>query len=200
MSERRPELYRSAASPDSQPRPGNHPVTRPGFGRGPPPMPHFGRRPPGANALSESSLPIGKLPNEVLGALLHRYVVPGERVVLGPGVGRDAAVIDMGDRYLVAKTDPITFATRRDRLVPGERQRQRHRHHRRDAALAALHRAVPRRPDGRRPGRVRLRPAERGLRRAWASPSAAATPRSPTGWTTSSWSGRCWAKWRRTAW
>jgi hydrogenase maturation factor len=28
-----------------------------------------------------------------------------------PGVGVDAAVIDMGDRYLVAKTDPITFAT-----------------------------------------------------------------------------------------
>ncbi|MHB0874619.1 MAG: AIR synthase-related protein [Anaerolineae bacterium] len=56
-------------------------------------------------------LPTGKLPNEVLGALLARYVRSGERVVLGPGVGRDAAVIDMGDRYLVAKTDPITFAT-----------------------------------------------------------------------------------------
>src|SRR5207244_12554580 len=26
-------------------------------------------------------------------------------------VGEDAAVIDFGDRYLVAKTDPITFAT-----------------------------------------------------------------------------------------
>ncbi len=55
-------------------------------------------------------LPAGKLPNHLLGPLLHRYVTPTERVVLGPGVGRDAAVIDMGDRYLVAKTDPITFA------------------------------------------------------------------------------------------
>jgi hydrogenase expression/formation protein HypE len=56
-------------------------------------------------------LPVGKLPNEILARLIARYVTPGERVVLGPGVGRDAAVIDMGSRYLVAKTDPITFAT-----------------------------------------------------------------------------------------
>jgi hydrogenase maturation factor len=34
-----------------------------------------------------------------------------ERIVLGPGLGRDAAVISFGDRYLVAKTDPITFAS-----------------------------------------------------------------------------------------
>ena len=33
------------------------------------------------------------------------------RVVLGPSLGEDAALIDLGDRYLVAKTDPITFAT-----------------------------------------------------------------------------------------
>ncbi|MGQ9553646.1 MAG: AIR synthase-related protein [Anaerolineae bacterium] len=56
-------------------------------------------------------LPTGKLPNEVLGCLLSRYATASERVVLGPGVGRDAAVIDMGERYLVAKTDPITFAS-----------------------------------------------------------------------------------------
>ncbi|MCU0520268.1 MAG: AIR synthase family protein [Anaerolineae bacterium] len=36
---------------------------------------------------------------------------PDPRVVFGPGLGRDAAVIDFGDRYLVTKTDPITFAT-----------------------------------------------------------------------------------------
>ena len=33
------------------------------------------------------------------------------RVALGPRPGEDAAMIDFGDRYLVAKTDPITFAT-----------------------------------------------------------------------------------------
>ncbi len=31
------------------------------------------------------------------------------RVIVGPRVGEDAAVLDLGDRYLVAKVDPITF-------------------------------------------------------------------------------------------
>ena len=30
---------------------------------------------------------------------------------MGPGTGLDCAVIDLGDRYLVFKSDPITFAT-----------------------------------------------------------------------------------------
>jgi len=47
----------------------------------------------------------------VLEELLGRYAVPNERVIVGPRAGEDAAVIDFGDRYLVAKTDPITFAT-----------------------------------------------------------------------------------------
>src|SRR4029078_9289061 len=33
------------------------------------------------------------------------------RVVIGPRLGEDAAVLDMGDRYLIATADPITFAT-----------------------------------------------------------------------------------------
>jgi len=38
--------------------------------------------------------------------------LPGDpRVVVGPRPGEDAAVIDMGDHYLVAKTDPITFVS-----------------------------------------------------------------------------------------
>lgn len=57
------------------------------------------------------SLPLGKLDPDHLGRLLDRYAPANERVVVGPGVGEDAAVIDFGDRYLVAKTDPITFAT-----------------------------------------------------------------------------------------
>lgn len=32
-----------------------------------------------------------------------------ERVILGPGIGLDCAVIDFGETYLVAKSDPITF-------------------------------------------------------------------------------------------
>ncbi len=35
------------------------------------------------------------------------------RVVIGPRVGEDAAVLDFGDKYLVAKTDPITFTADR---------------------------------------------------------------------------------------
>lgn len=55
-------------------------------------------------------LPVGKLPATFLADLLPR-LPSGSRVVLGPRPGEDAAVIEMPDRYLVAKTDPITFAT-----------------------------------------------------------------------------------------
>ena len=61
--------------------------------------------------MPESALPTGKLPPEMLDRLLARHSRPDPRVVLGPRAGEDAAIIDMGDRYLVAKTDPITFAT-----------------------------------------------------------------------------------------
>jgi hydrogenase maturation factor len=58
-----------------------------------------------------SVLPLGKLEPDHLERLLRQYAPANARVVVGPGVGEDAAVIDFGDRYLVAKTDPITFAT-----------------------------------------------------------------------------------------
>ena len=54
---------------------------------------------------------VGKLPAGVLARLLDKYRLEDERVVQGARIGEDAAVLDMGDRYLVAKTDPITFAT-----------------------------------------------------------------------------------------
>lgn len=56
-------------------------------------------------------IPIGKLPAEHLARLLEQHARPDPRLIVGARVGEDAAVIDMGDRYLVAKTDPITFAT-----------------------------------------------------------------------------------------
>jgi len=58
-----------------------------------------------------NDIPVGKLPPSLLEELLDRYKPTDPRVIEGPGVGKDAAVIDMGERYLVAKTDPITFAT-----------------------------------------------------------------------------------------
>ncbi|MBI4339720.1 MAG: hydrogenase expression/formation protein [Chloroflexi bacterium] len=54
---------------------------------------------------------VGKLPHQLLARLLAQAPASDPRVLLGPRVGEDAALIDMGDRVLVAKTDPITFAT-----------------------------------------------------------------------------------------
>ena len=59
------------------------------------------------------SFEVGKLPHAVLERMIGKIDVEDSRVVLGPGIGEDAAVIDMGDRYLVATTDPITFAQER---------------------------------------------------------------------------------------
>jgi len=56
-------------------------------------------------------LPLGKLPPSVLSDLLQRYVRHDESVIVGASLGEDAAVIDMRDCYLVAKTDPITYVT-----------------------------------------------------------------------------------------
>lgn len=55
-------------------------------------------------------LPVGKLRAQTLQALFDRHPLKDARVVVGPRVGEDAAVIDLGDRYLVATSDPITFA------------------------------------------------------------------------------------------
>lgn len=74
-------------------------------------------------------LPLGKLKMELLQEIFDEYNSPKimqvlenssnkeqyngakNRVELGFSIGEDAAVIDMNDHFLVAKTDPITFAT-----------------------------------------------------------------------------------------
>ena len=58
-----------------------------------------------------SSLPVGKLRADALRAIFDQHAPRDPRVIVGPRVGEDAAVIDLGDRYLVATSDPITFAT-----------------------------------------------------------------------------------------
>ena len=64
---------------------------------------------------STDILPIGKLPVTLLRRLLSQHAASldvrsqDRRVVVGPGIGLDAAAIDLGTSYLVAKTDPITF-------------------------------------------------------------------------------------------
>lgn len=54
-------------------------------------------------------LPVGKLPQDILAKMLKTYISLDERVKVGPSIGEDAAAIDMGDRYLLLKTDPITL-------------------------------------------------------------------------------------------
>ena len=57
------------------------------------------------------TLGVGKLPAHLLEVLLARYGGQDERLVVGPRIGEDAAVLDLGGHYLLVKSDPITFAT-----------------------------------------------------------------------------------------
>ena len=54
---------------------------------------------------------LGKFPPEMLERLLAKVDIKDDRVLLGPKLGEDAALIDYGERTLVAKSDPVTFAT-----------------------------------------------------------------------------------------
>jgi thiamin-phosphate kinase len=58
-----------------------------------------------------NSLRVGKLPIATFKSFLDKIEIEDEQVVLGPSVGEDAAVIRLGRKLLVAKTDPVTFAT-----------------------------------------------------------------------------------------
>ncbi len=53
----------------------------------------------------------GKLSPDILRRLLAAARCQDARVVVGPAIGEDAAVMAVGDRLLVASVDPITFAT-----------------------------------------------------------------------------------------
>lgn len=58
-----------------------------------------------------SRIPLGKLPPDLLERILKQAPSFDERLFLGPGTGLDCAILDYGDRYLVLKTDPITFVS-----------------------------------------------------------------------------------------
>lgn len=61
--------------------------------------------------MTKKSLPIGKLPPEMLAKITRHAPVFDPRILMGPGIGLDCGIIELDDRYLVMKTDPITFAT-----------------------------------------------------------------------------------------
>ncbi len=58
-------------------------------------------------------LPLGKLKPDLLQKCLDRHRIEDSKVKVGPGLGEDAAAIDMGDHYLLLAADPITFTPER---------------------------------------------------------------------------------------
>ncbi len=70
-----------------------------------------------ATAMSRANLKLnsGKLPGPLLHDLISELPVRAadKRLIVGPGLGEDAAHILMGESTILAKTDPITFATER---------------------------------------------------------------------------------------
>lgn len=55
--------------------------------------------------------PTGKIPADILEQIVFtRLGSSNTRVILGPSIGEDAAVIDMGEQVLIVTTDPITGA------------------------------------------------------------------------------------------
>jgi hydrogenase expression/formation protein HypE len=69
--------------------------------------------PSNSDSMGTTKLSAGKLPPNILGTLLDG-LDNAEDVLIGPGVGRDVAVVSMDDdRCLVLTSDPITFATDR---------------------------------------------------------------------------------------
>ena len=59
---------------------------------------------------TDAILPVGKLPMELLATFLKDLKVNDPNVLVGPGLGQDAAAIRFGAETLLFKTDPITFA------------------------------------------------------------------------------------------
>lgn len=56
-------------------------------------------------------LRVGKISPKLLKEIVYKNLgVFNERVLLGPSIGEDAAIIDMGKKVLVVHTDPITGA------------------------------------------------------------------------------------------
>jgi hydrogenase expression/formation protein HypE len=59
----------------------------------------------------DTLLPVGKLSPALLAEIISLAPVTDHRVFLSAGVGLDCAVVAVGGRLLVFKSDPVTFAT-----------------------------------------------------------------------------------------
>ena len=59
-------------------------------------------------------LPYGKVPQKILEKIVLKYLgLKRKEVILGPAVGEDGAVIEIGDKAIVSSVDPITGAIKR---------------------------------------------------------------------------------------
>jgi len=63
--------------------------------------------------LANRRLKAGKLPPDLLANFLSDVGPTSDRILLGPGIGEDAAFVSFGSKTLIAKSDPVTFATDR---------------------------------------------------------------------------------------
>ena len=59
-------------------------------------------------------LPYGKVPQKILEKIVLKYLgLKRKEVILGPAVGEDGAIIEIGDKAIVSSVDPITGAIKR---------------------------------------------------------------------------------------
>jgi len=59
-------------------------------------------------------MPYGKVPQKILEKIVLKYLgLKRKEVILGPAVGEDGAVIEIGDKAIVSSVDPITGAIKR---------------------------------------------------------------------------------------
>jgi len=56
-------------------------------------------------------LPVGKIDPHLLSQLISLAPTDDSSILVGPGIGLDCAVIDLGQELLVLKSDPITFVS-----------------------------------------------------------------------------------------
>ncbi|MGC8977151.1 MAG: HAD-IA family hydrolase [Candidatus Ratteibacteria bacterium] len=54
----------------------------------------------------------GKLPNKFLKYFLEKYTIKDKNVIISPGIGIDCSIFKFDDRYIYAKTDPITLTSK----------------------------------------------------------------------------------------
>lgn len=61
--------------------------------------------------MAEHSLPIGKVNPKMLKEIVFNQLASSDpRIIVGPRIGEDAAVVDFGNKVLVVHSDPITGA------------------------------------------------------------------------------------------